>query len=69
MGQSRVGETIRAMTRNPAQGTMPTTENGTVLPQPVPHTARRPRKYLTPKEVERVIAAARQNRTGTAIPP
>jgi hypothetical protein len=29
-----------------------------------PHAARRPREYLTPKEVERLITAARQNRHG-----
>jgi len=52
------------MTRNMAKGTMATTENGTVPPRPVPHAERRPREYLTAKEVERLIAAARDNRHG-----
>jgi type 1 fimbriae regulatory protein FimB/type 1 fimbriae regulatory protein FimE len=52
------------MTRNMAQGTMPSTEKGTVPPRPVPPGQRRPREYLTPKEVERLISAARQNRYG-----
>src|SRR3954452_11564279 len=52
------------MTRNPARATTPIPQNGTVPPRPVPHAARRPRGYLTPKEVERRIAAARQNRYG-----
>src|SRR4029079_788057 len=43
---------------------MPTAENGTVPPRPVPHAERRPREYLTPKEVERLITGARQNRYG-----
>src|SRR3954468_18581899 len=52
------------MTRNTAQATMPSLENGTVPPRPVPQAQRRPREYLTPKEVERLITAARQNRHG-----
>src|SRR5215210_898836 len=43
---------------------MPTPQNGTVLPRQVPYAERRPREYLTPKEVNRLIAAARQNRYG-----
>src|SRR5215207_8039287 len=50
------------MTRTPAPATMPTPQNGTVLPRPAPQAQRRPREYLIPKEVERLIAAARQNR-------
>src|SRR5215203_1712618 len=64
MGQSDVCLTVRAMTRDTAQKAMPTTENGTVPPRPVPQAERRPREYLTPKEVERLITAARQNRYG-----
>jgi integrase len=52
------------MTRNPARTSTPTPQNGTVPPRPVPHAERRPREYLTPKEVERLITAARQNRHG-----
>ena len=52
------------MTRTPAPATRPTPQNGTVPPRPVPHAERRPREYLTPKEVERLITAARQNRYG-----
>ena len=32
--------------------------------RPILQAQRRPREYLTPKEVERLIAAARQNRYG-----
>src|SRR3954454_10037039 len=64
MGQLDSCESPRAMTRNTAQATKPTPHNGTVLPSPVPHAQRRPREYLTPKEVERLITAARQNRYG-----
>src|SRR5215211_9289645 len=52
------------MTRNTVQATMPSLENGTVPPRPVLQAQRRPREYLTSKEVERLIAAARQNRYG-----
>src|SRR5215204_7754432 len=37
---------------------------GQFCPSQCPQAQRSPRKYLTPKEVERVIAAARQNRYG-----
>jgi hypothetical protein len=53
------------MSGNPARTSTPTPQNGTVPPRPVPHAKRRPREYLTPKEVERLITAARQNRYGT----
>ena len=52
------------MSSNTDPATMPAPQNGTVPPRPVPHAQRRPREYLTPKEVERLIAAARQNRYG-----
>ncbi len=52
------------MTHDPAPATRPAPQNGTVPPRQVPHPERRPREYLTPKEVERLIAAARQNRYG-----
>ena len=38
---------------------MPTTENGTVPPRHLPNTQKRPREYLTPKEVEELIAVAK----------
>src|SRR3982750_2541643 len=62
MGQSGVCETVRAMSNDTAPTTMPIPQNGTVLPRPVPQAQRRPRECLTLKEVERLIAAARQNR-------
>jgi len=39
--------------------TGPSTENGKVPPRRVPNAARRAPEYLTPEEVERLIAAAR----------
>src|SRR4051812_31978346 len=47
-----------------ARATTPIPQNGTVPPRPVPQAQRRPREYLTPKEVERLITATRQNRYG-----
>src|SRR3954449_10140607 len=55
---------MRAMRSQAARPTTPAPENGTVSPRPIPHSQRRPREYLTPKEVERLITAARQNRYG-----
>src|SRR3954470_21261853 len=52
------------MSSTTAPATTPIPQNGTVPPRPVPQAQRRPREYLTPKEVERLIAAARQNRHG-----
>src|SRR3954468_21829485 len=52
------------MTRNTAPTTTPAPQNGAVPPRPVPQAQRRPREYLTPKKVERLIAAARDNRHG-----
>ena len=43
---------------------MTTPQNGTDPPRPVPHLQRGPREYLIPNEVDRLIAAARQNRHG-----
>src|SRR3954470_6247505 len=64
MGQSGVCECLRAMSSTTAPTTTPIPQNGTVPPRPIPHAERRPREYLTPKEVERLITAARQNRHG-----
>src|SRR3954470_18461507 len=52
------------MSSTTAPATTPAPQNGTVPPRPVPQAQRRPREYLTPNEVERLIAAARQNRYG-----
>src|SRR3954447_2920752 len=52
------------MSSNTARATTPIPQNGTVPPRPVPQAQRRPREYLTPKEVERLITAIRQNRYG-----
>src|SRR4051812_46481475 len=62
MGQSDTCETLRAMTRNTAQAITPAPENGTVPRRQVPDSERRPREYLPPKEVDRFITAARENR-------
>ena len=64
MGQFEVCETLRTMSSDTAPTITPTPQNGTVPPRPIPHAERRPREYLTPKEVERLITAARQNRYG-----
>jgi type 1 fimbriae regulatory protein FimB/type 1 fimbriae regulatory protein FimE len=40
--------------------TRPTLQNGTVPPRWAPYAERRPREYLTPKEIERLIAAAKR---------
>ncbi len=45
------------------KGSRPTTENGQVPPRRLPYSERRPREYLTPEEVERLIGAA-QKRNG-----
>jgi type 1 fimbriae regulatory protein FimB/type 1 fimbriae regulatory protein FimE len=45
--------------RTPKPKTAPTTENGTVPPRRARNAERRPREYLTAKEVERLMAAAR----------
>src|SRR5215217_9486237 len=52
------------MTHNPAPITRPTPQNGTGPPRPIPNAECSPREYLTPKEAERLITAARQNRHG-----
>jgi len=64
LGQSGVFYSLRAMSSTTAPITTSIPQNGTVPPRPVPHAQRRPREYLTPKEVERLITAARQNRHG-----
>lgn len=38
---------------------MPTTKNGTVPPRHLPNSQKRPREYLTPKEVEELISVAK----------
>ena len=37
----------------------PSTESGTVPPQSIPHSQKRPREYLTPNEVEELISVAK----------
>jgi type 1 fimbriae regulatory protein FimE len=49
------------------EGRGPITVNGKVPPRRLPNTARRPREYLTPEEVERLTTAARK-RTGARNP-
>jgi hypothetical protein len=58
MGQSGVCESPRAMSSTTAQATTPIPQNGTVPPRPVPHAERRPREYLTPKEVDRIVQSS-----------
>ena len=43
--------------------TGPTTENGTVPPRRRPNAERRPREYLTAREVNQLMAAARTRGT------
>ena len=50
---------MRNKAKTPAPGSAPTTANGTVPPRRVRNAARRPREYLTAKEVERLMDAAR----------
>ena len=45
--------------RGPAAGSSPPIEKGTVPPRRPPNAALRPREYLTPAEVERLLRAAR----------
>ena len=45
--------------RTPVRRTAPTTENGTVPPRRIRNAERRPREYLTAREVNRLMAAAR----------
>ena len=45
----------------------PTTVNGQVPPRRLPNAERRPREYLTPDEVERLITTA-QKRIGARTP-
>jgi integrase len=42
------------------KGSRPITVNGKVPPRRLPNAERRPREYLTPEEVERLIATARK---------
>src|SRR5215203_3556310 len=64
MGQLGVCEPLSSMSSTTTQATTPAPQTGTVPPRPVLQSQRRPREYLTPKEVERLITAARQNRHG-----
>ena len=49
------------------EGSRPTTVNGKVPPRRLTNAERQPREYLTPEEVERLIAAA-QKRSGARTP-
>ena len=51
---------MKTLAKKPKHRTRPTLLNGTVPPRWTPYADRRPREYLTPKEVERLIAAARK---------
>jgi len=46
--------------KNTKRRTRPTAENGTIPPRRVRYRELRPREYLTPKEVERLITAAKK---------
>ena len=63
MGQSGVCETVCAMSNDTARTTMPAPQSGTVLPRQVLRAECRPREYLTPKEVDRLIFE--EGRSGT----
>src|SRR5712671_951088 len=51
---------MKTLAKKARRPTRPTLLNGTVPPRWAPYGDRRPREYLTPKEVERLIAAARK---------
>jgi site-specific recombinase XerD len=51
---------MKTLAKRTRRSTRPTLLNGTVPPRWAPYVDRRPREYLTPKEVERLIAAARK---------
>ena len=52
-------DTVKNLTKKRKRSTRPTAVFGTVPPRKPLNVDRRPREYLTPKEVERLIAAAR----------
>jgi hypothetical protein len=48
---------------------VPTPINGTVPPRRQPNSETRDREHLTEAEIERLMKAAGENRTGTGTPP
>jgi len=52
--------TMKTKAKTAKRRTRPTLLNGTIPPRRVPYSDLRPREYLTPKEVERLIAAAKK---------
>jgi integrase len=52
--------TSNVVALRPAESEAPTFKNGKVPPKRLPNAALRPREYLTPKEVDRLIEAARK---------
>ena len=50
---------MKALTKKRKRTTRPAAVNGTVPPRRVSNRDARPREYLTPKEVERLIDAAK----------
>lgn len=53
-------DTMKTRAKKGKRPTRPASENGTMPPRRVRYRERRPREYLTPKEVERLIAAAKR---------
>ena len=53
------GQTMKTKAKKTERKTRPTFLNGTVPPPRVANAKLRPREYLTPKEVERLITAAK----------
>jgi site-specific recombinase XerD len=51
---------MKTLAKKPARKRRPTLQNGTVPPKRGRNKDVRPREYLTPKEVERLIAAAKK---------
>jgi len=51
---------MKTLAKKRRRPTRPTLLNGTVPPRHVANDARRPREYLTPKEIERLIEAAKK---------
>jgi len=59
-GTVRDRQAMKTRDKRRIKRTRPTLVNGTVPPRATPYAERRLREYLTPKEVERLITAAKQ---------
>lgn len=59
-GEERYHGAMQTKALRARKGRRPITENGKVPPRRLPYSERRPREYLTPEEVARLITAARK---------